>query len=71
MEWQPIATAPIPVFDEATWFTCCFRCLIYRPNYVDVGTYSYTNKGKGRWMGSSGYVTNPTHWIPLPDAPNA
>lgn len=66
MKWQPIETAP-----EDT------PVLIFDGNMICVAEFSKYWKGHaGDWdcVGAGGYewdntFDNPTHWMPLPDAP--
>lgn len=76
MTWRPISTAP----KDGTWI------IVYDPYFVSempvsIGTYMTADERdtcgrfkKGEWllfewdgMPSS---ANPTHWMPLPDAPS-
>lgn len=65
MEWQPIETAPandrkhILLFGDGSGFAEC----------VFVG---YWDDDAGKWFpfDGNGFV-KPTHWMPLPEAPNA
>jgi hypothetical protein len=68
-EWQPIETAPIPLFDKERWYMTSLRVLVWRPNCAEIGHYSYTERGKGRWQSEYGRNINPTHWMPLPEPP--
>jgi len=70
MNWQPIETAPIPEFIPDKWYSISFRCLVSSGSDVTMATYSYTQKGKGRWQSSLGYNINPTYWMPLPTPPD-
>lgn len=68
MNWQPIETAPIKPFDKEKWHTrASERVLLYRSR-ITIGSYGYTEKGKGRWQDHNGNLT-PTHWMPLPEPP--
>jgi Protein of unknown function (DUF551) len=69
-EWQNISTAPLPAFDPDKYWEAAFRCLVCSaPWDAKCARYSYTSRGKGRWQDDAGYVTNPTHWMPLPKSP--
>lgn len=68
MTWQPIETYPVPPFTADKWFMNGDRCLI-AIGYVDMGSYGFTQKGKGRWQNTLGHNCAPTHWMPLPDKP--
>jgi hypothetical protein len=68
MNWQPIESAPEFPFDQEKWFLNGPRYLLWAGN-VTIGSYSYTEKGKGRWRNWIG-VIQPTHWMPLPPPPN-
>jgi hypothetical protein len=69
--WQPIETAPIEPFDQKRWFMAhSERLLLYRVGgWVTIGTYNFTEKGKGRWQHYLGNI-EPTHWMPLPEPPS-
>jgi hypothetical protein len=76
-EWQPIETAPKEFLDGE----CGERILAYFPDEVDghgrVGAvflvwWSVTWCREGRWEDpedGSGFTSEPTHWMPLPDRP--
>lgn len=66
-EWKKIETAPIQPFVKDRWYMDGERVLLWN-NGVSIGSYSYTAKGKGRWRNWGGTI-NPTHWMPLPEAP--
>ena len=73
MEWQPIETAPIEPHEQATWFRDKSPRLLLcgggRP-WVYIGSFSYTERGKGRWKCEAlDRNVNPTHWMPLPAPP--
>lgn len=69
--WQTIETAPIQPFNEKEWYSSASPHVLLWTGYCCViGRYSYTQKGKGRWVCWRGNVT-PTHWMPLPGAPGA
>lgn len=69
-EWQLIEAAPLPEFDAAKYFSKTFRCLTASQyGHMKCATYSFTSRGKGRWMDDGGYVCVPTHWMPLPKPP--
>lgn len=62
--WQPIETAPRGWKD----------ILLFDPDMddnegVSQGYYSETDGGYGRWMSYYDGPCEPTHWIPLPPAP--
>ena len=60
MEWQPIETAP-----EATVL------LVWLPNYgVGVATKTTTHGLAHWWHRGESEACYPTHWMPLPEAPN-
>ena len=68
--WQPIETAPVRPFNEAEWFTAHSNpLLLWNGHYHQIGSYHYTRKGKGVWQ-AEGRAAHPTHWMPLPLAPN-
>jgi hypothetical protein len=62
MEWQPIESAP----KDGAWILGLFGCFGVRQMkwWDGGGSYSY------HWM-AFGKMTpyNPTHWMPLPPAP--
>lgn len=65
-EWQPIATAP-KQGDVLVWSP---------PHHNDVvrdGDYSVVryDDGSGWHIAGNIYATAPTHWMPLPEPPNA
>jgi hypothetical protein len=66
-EWQPIETAPFFAFNKETWYKNGPRYLLFA-GYEVIGSYGYTEKGKGRWQ-ADGRIINPTHWMPLPERP--
>jgi len=69
MEWQPIETAPIKEFDKESWYrNTSPYLLLWLGGRTVIGSFSYTQKGKGLWQ-ENGYNCNPTHWMPLPEAP--
>jgi len=66
-EWQPISTAP----KDGTAF---LGWLPERVGYFarqDIATCSWTEWGSGRWRvnGHNSASDQPTHWMPLPEAP--
>lgn len=67
MDWMPIETAPIPMFDKENWFVSGPSVLLFK-NYPVIGSYGYTERGKGRWR-TYGRIIEPTHWMPLPPPP--
>lgn len=69
MEWQPIETAPIGEFAPERWHKTALRCLIWNGHFATIGRYGFTQGGKGRWKDEFDRVATPTHWMPLPDAP--
>jgi hypothetical protein len=69
VNWQPIETYPLPEFDAKTWYRNGPRVLLWTGNYATIGSYGYTQKGKGRWQ-DQGRTTVPTHWMPLPSNPD-
>lgn len=68
MDWKPIETAPIPPFDKEKWYTSGPSYLLWT-RYPVIGNYGYTERGKGRWQ-AYGRNIEPTHWMPLPAAPD-
>ena len=68
--WQPIETAPIQPFVKEAWYKDSPKLLLWTDHYCVLGGYGYTEKGKGRWRSWAGNIS-PTHWMPLPVAPNA
>ena len=67
MNWQPIETAPIAPFDPEHWYRAASEAVLVYPGR-NIASYSYTQRGKGRWRTWMG-VTCPTHWMPLPPPP--
>ncbi|WP_445322869.1 DUF551 domain-containing protein [Ramlibacter sp. AN1015] len=68
--WQPIETAPTGPFDYDRWFMPHSpRLLLWVGEYAVIGTYNFTERGKGRWQGPLGNIS-PTHWMPLPAPPS-
>ena len=67
-EWQPIETAPIEPFNKDKWFMAHSPRLLLWKGHVVIGSYNYTERGKGRWQDNYGNC-EPTHWMPLPDEP--
>ena len=67
-EWQPIETAPIGTFNPSKWYLDTLRCLVVS-GYVDIATYGFTSRGKGRWKNSMDRICYPTHWMLLPEPP--
>jgi hypothetical protein len=67
-EWQPIETAPIEPFNKEKWFERHSPSLLVFANYIQIASYGYTERGKGRWIGGLGVIA-PTHWMPLPNKP--
>lgn len=68
-EWQSIETAPIEPFDKEKWFMRHSpNLLLWTGHFCQVGSYRYTSRGKGKWEAGNRIVT-PTHWMPLPKAP--
>ena len=65
MEWQSIETAP----NDGT------KVLLWVDGQVDIGDWlpAIHPWNNSAWWVESGQVTarNPTHWMPLPEAPNA
>lgn len=62
MKWQPISEAPkdgtvFLAYEDGEYFGCC------------------RSEGDDYWVGYCGqpvvYEINPTHWMPLPPAPEA
>lgn len=72
LAWQPIETAPIKPFDKEHWYKAHSKTLLlgYANNSrIYMGSYHFTEKGKGRFLDHQGYVAKPTHWMPLPPPP--
>lgn len=68
-KWRPISEAPIQPFDAKNWFMRHSDYLLLWVAYgCVIGSYGYTQKGKGRWQGPHGTI-KPTHWMPLPGKP--
>jgi hypothetical protein len=65
-EWQPIETAPPFPFNQERWFHNGPRMLLCSGRVVFIGSYGYTQKGKGRWQNEHGRNCYPTAWMPLP-----
>lgn len=65
--WQPIETVPEFPFVKETWYRSGPSYLLWT-HYPVIGCYGYTQRGKGRWQ-AYGRIIEPTHWMPLPDAP--
>jgi hypothetical protein len=69
MEWQPIETAPIETFNKERWFMAHSEpLLLWLGGYITLGSYHYTERGKGRWQNHLGNC-KPSHWMPLPPPP--
>ena len=67
VEWKPIEIAPVPKLNQSKWLENSFRCIgATKYGFIGVMSYSYTQKGKGRWMAYYG-VVNPTHWAEMPN----
>ena len=70
-DWLPIETAPIKPFDKDNWSMATSpHVLLWNGHFCVIGVYAYTRKGKGRWQDWHAN-TSPTHWMPLPDGPEA
>lgn len=69
MRWQPIDSYQIPAFDPEKWFIPTAHVLVWAFGNVQLADFSYTKTGKGRWRTATGYVCQPTHWMPLPPPP--
>lgn len=67
--WQPIETVPAFPFVQEKWFKTGPRYLLAERSRVFIGSYSYTERGKGRWQDLVSKNCEPTHWMPLPAAP--
>lgn len=78
MTWQPISTAPIPIFDPqdvGTWSTD--DLLLWCPHPLSghvIGFYvNYIVPDSGSlvsgWYDDIGDEIAPTHWMPLPPRP--
>lgn len=64
MEWRPIETAP----RDGT------RCILYRKGLkIKMGEYvpKYWDWCVEGWKDTNGNFFTPTHWMPLPEPPNA
>lgn len=61
---KPIETCPKPLFDPEKWYVAGPKYLLWDGRWV-IGSYEYTEKGKGRWV-ANGRVIHPTHWEFLP-----
>ena len=67
MEWQPIGTAP----KDGKYFICFNgdeMMILNQPPGCAIGRW---HKTRGKWNGAFERFDNPTHWMPLPEAPNA
>lgn len=63
MEWQPIETA------QKEWGV---EVLLYDKKKGGVSIGSWWMPEAGGWLRTPGCARlNPTHWMPLPEAPNA
>jgi hypothetical protein len=70
-DWQPIETAVIKPFCADDWYRQATPSLLLSNGWrATVGYYSYTSKGKGRWV-SHGQIFVPTHWMEIPKLPEA
>ena len=71
MEWQPIETAP----KDGTEVLVCRTYGERRTEYAVAHCYEggeWHDMGDIGWAGMYGGPDNqPTHWMPLPEAPNA
>lgn len=69
--WRPISEVPVRPFDKDKWYLNALRCLgnVSVNGYVDIISYGYTERGKGRWQDSNGRICIPTHFQPLPLPP--
>ena len=70
-EWQPIATAPIEDFKPKLWYERHSPPLLLWTGWCEVGSYGYTERGKGRWRGQHGRIITPSYWMPLPEPPTS
>ncbi len=52
-QWRPMSEAPMDGTEVLAWW-----------HVADVAIYDGSN-----WLGSEGRVVYPTHWLPLPAAP--
>jgi len=75
MEWQPIETAPKSVYGYSFMLLCCgpqedptVGFGMRHGNDFYIGATQY-RLGKDRKYGIAEFKVNPTHWMPLPDAP--
>lgn len=70
-EWQPIETAPIREFDAEKWYMPhSVQILLWDGYKAFVGSYNYTQKGKGRWHAGGRIHEGCTHWMPIPPPPD-
>lgn len=68
MKWLPIETCPIKPFDKDRWFLPHSDNVLLYAGFSVIGSYSFTEKGKGRWRSWNGAIS-PTHWMLLPPPP--
>jgi len=68
MEWMLIETCPIKPFDKEKWFQAHSDTVLLWVGRTTIGSYGFTEKGKGRWQNVYGNI-KPTHWMPLPEPP--
>ena len=69
MNWQPIDTYQIPVFDPALWYKSGPSLLVFNGYFTVIAKYGYTKTGKGRFIDHFGRNCTPTHWMPMPEPP--
>jgi len=70
--WRPIESAQIEPFKKAEWFkphSAKMLLCTALGGHIYIGNYGYTQRGKGRWRDSGGYIRAPQFWMPLPTAP--
>jgi hypothetical protein len=65
--WRPIEQFVIPAFNPDRWYQGMSRSFVLiHGKYATVGAYSYTQRGKGRWLDATDRVIQPTHFMPIP-----
>lgn len=61
--WQPIKTAPHDGSEILAYWD--------QGKVMSIVAYSLSPNREGwQWADDTGYVSNPTHWMPLPDPPS-
>jgi len=68
-EWKPISEAPEYPFVQKNWYMNGPRMLLVERTKVFIGSYGYTERGKGRWQDEYGRNCHPLYWMPLPPPP--